>query len=188
MVTTARLPDDVRQSVADQIAQMLPADPGLIEQTFALAESLPVRSLSVGELENLDGPLRPATSDLGQWHHQVTQGDNEGSIAATSVASDGSQSVVEVATPAYATAISRAVTRLDEHLADDPAEVELLVVPAYYIVALLLSGEKERVLVVDRPGRLSSMEVGYLYPSADFVETLRRYPPSFGVPDIRTLG
>lgn len=185
MVFAARLSDAIRLSIADQIGQMLPAEEGFVEQELVLGESLPVRTLTADALQKVDGALRDATESSAEWHHQLVRGGDVAALTATSIGNEGEQIVVEVAEPPFAQALARAVSRLDEELGESDDRAELLIVPAYYLVAILLTGPTERVLVVDRPERLSTVEIGYLYPSALFVEALRRFPPAAGVPDRR---
>jgi len=184
MVTTATLPDEVRQDLADQIGRLLPQEQAFVGESLTLGESMPVRVLSANAVQTIDGSLREGTEALNEWHHQILTQEGVATFTATSVSIDGgeAQSVVEVAQPEFASLISRAVTRLDEEYGDQDGVAELLMAPAYYLVAILITGADERVLIVDRPERLSTLEIGYLYPAAAFLEALRRYPPSSGVP------
>jgi len=182
MVQVAGLSEQDRMSVADQVGWMVPQEAGLVDGgDLELAESLPVRSLRSDRLHGLDGPLRDVTDDLAEWRHQILRGERT-AFTAASVAGEDGQEVVELAETGFAEALSHAIRSLDERLGDDDDLAELLIVPSYFLVAILISGREERVLVVERPERLSSIEVGYIYPSAQFVEALRRYPPATGVP------
>jgi hypothetical protein len=89
--------------------------------------------------------------------------------------------VHELVQSAVANAISRSVEWIDTNVQED-SEVSLLIAPAFYLTAMLLvSGESERVLVVDVPRRLAGLS-GELFTGARFLTILSETEPMQGVP------
>lgn len=186
MAAAPQLPDATRQNIADQIGRFLPPPVGDdrnldVEGVLLLAESLPVLMLPLEDLQRNEGVFSEMVRFTGRWHHQVAS--PVGFAAARSLQHGAEHEVVEVTTSTIPDDLARTIKWVDDNLPGDQLAT-MLIVPSYYLTAIMLrSAAGDQVVVSQRPDRLAEIETDHVYAGREFVETLRRYPPSTGIPE-----
>ncbi len=151
----------------------------------ALAESFPIYLLGYEDVVTGRGRLSDRLSPTGQWHHQVAFGSDPRLFARSRHEEDDTWSVKEVVRSDLPRSIGRTIAWIDDNLPEE-AEAALLVAPAYFLTAFLLTGlESVRVVVTDRPEGMGEIEVDHVYDEFTFLDLLSRQPPVRGLPERR---
>jgi hypothetical protein len=185
MATFPALSPEIRQSIARQIGERLPrsAGPAAPASRPLLGESLPIVLLPANLISPQNLPLRKIVVSTNQWHHQVYLGNNAYRFA-RSKGTANMQTVGELVSSPLPAELAQSLKIVDEILPGN-ATASLLVVPAFYLTALLLeSAASEQVIIVERPNRLSMLELNIPYSAAQFLGLLSTVAPSGGVPNI----
>jgi hypothetical protein len=181
------LPDSVRQNIASQIAQRLPVEafraaPGAAAGP-SLAESFPIEMLSLGKLRD-GAEINEAAHYIGRWHHQIHAPGGEPRFArSVEVEPSVSYRIGEVVTGPLSQKLSHVIAWIDEHLGDVDGTASLLLIPDYLTTCIRIHGPTvEKIVVVERPERLSALELDVAFDAHAFLELLRNETPSAGIP------
>jgi hypothetical protein len=183
MAKTDPLSAAARRSIAEQLGELLPP-PG--EERLAakapprrpqLAESLAVCLLTAEQVKNPPADLSTLVKPSGAWHHQVHTADGPTDMARSQedgFAGGGLQIQQWLRSP-IAENIDKTIAWLDRKLARDKATVRLLVIPAYYVHALLIiRGKKYSAVVADQPPGCTELQREKEYPLSEFLQRLSR--------------
>ena len=182
MAYAASLPDAVLDGVARQLGGMLETlDPAMVEVPVGLAETFPVWLLNrPNDGETLHELATPTT----QWHHQIrtAAGRPVAFARSTHPAADGDDDAAPALVRSdIATRLDDAIAWIDQHV-PEPAEVRLLVAPAYQLHAFWLVRDGDsRVVVSDFPEGSLELRPGQIYPEQAFLAALRTAEPITGV-------
>jgi hypothetical protein len=188
MATADPLPQAALQSVAAQLGQFLAAPPAQTPAALAvvqqpeLAESLAVCFVTAAQVEDPPKDLGVLARPSGYWHHQVRTAAGATHMARSSrqgfAGTDDMQVEQLVASP-VAAKIDAAIAWVDEEHPDDDATVRLLVIPAYYVHALLMvRGEKYSAVLADQPPGFTELKERKEYPLRKFLKRLAKESPS----------
>src|SRR5262249_10513514 len=113
----------------------------------------------------------------GTWHHQVRSAGVTTHMARSTrqdFAGEDLQVEQWVASP-VAAKLDGAIVWVDEEHPDDDVTVRLLVIPAYYLHALLIiKGKKLSAVVVDQPPGFSELKEKKEYPLKRFLKRLSK--------------
>jgi hypothetical protein len=182
--TTDRIPDDVVQSIAEQVSGFLPRKDGLASASITfpqeVGESMAVCTVSLAQVKKPPADLSVLAKPSGYWHHQLRTGGVATHTALSMKPGFGPTHEVEqvFATP-LAGKISDAIGWLDANVSGR-GTVRLFVAPAYLMHALLLvrpDGPLEAVLA-DQPPQYTRVQPETLYPLAEFLKLLAKETPA----------
>lgn len=190
MVTSPRLPGDVLQRIAAQIADRIPASTALAAPgaVAGLGESLKVAVLPYDQITDGTGSIEDRVNEIGQWHHQVYTGDGA-PMFARSTEQPGAPGlpaeVVEVAQSSIAEELRETIAWVDGHVGED-GTAEVLVAPSHFLTGLWLKGPAlDAVVVSSAPAEMEKIKRNVLIPSAEFLQLLAATPAveGLGLPD-----
>jgi hypothetical protein len=190
MASTDRLPDDAVRSVAAQIATFLPlvGGPGPAAAAAAPArevtENLAICFLTAEQVQRPPRDLGALARPSGVWHHQVRTAGAATHFArsATSKFDPAGPHVQAVFESPVAEKIDTAIAWVDKHV-KGRATVRLLVVPAYYVHALLVArpGGKDSAVLADQPDGFKQLRYETLYSLVEFLKRLAKEKPGSGI-------
>jgi hypothetical protein len=183
------------EAVAAEVGRQLAVLPGTQQRpkTVRLTESFPVWQLTADRLRTSGSDdLTVLADDLGRWHHQIAV-DGKPTLYARSASSAGpvDPTKFQVYDSPLAAKYHDAIRWVDENEDDgEDFRARVLVAPSYHLQSLWLLGESgaSYVRIVDAARRLQHLDRAKLYPSADFVQELRRVEPVKGVVLDQPLG
>lgn len=188
MADLLKLSENIRASIAEQIAERLPrssldalAPPGAVS---GLGESLTVVLLSQDAVQRGTGPLAARIQRTGQWYHQVYEGGAAVRFAKSESGHDSlgeAHQVVEVAKSNLPQAIRTTISWIDENIKDDGLG-ELLVAPAYFLTAIWIHSESiDIVVIASRPDRMRELlPLNVRMEGTEFLRRLAAATPSQG--------
>jgi hypothetical protein len=186
MATTDPLPKAVLQSVAEQLGQLLALPRATVAGTLGelkqprLTESLVVCFVTAEQVAHPPRDLSVLARPSGIWHHQVrTAGGPTHFARSRQLELKGIDLQVEQWTESpIAAKLDEALAWIDDSLPND-ATVRLLVIPSYYVHALLLlRGRKSSVVLVDQPPGFTRLAYRKEYPLGTFLKRLAKETPS----------
>jgi hypothetical protein len=142
-----------------------------------LAESLAVCLITAAEVNEPPADLSVLARPSGMWHHQLRTSTGTTHFArSTQHGFRGPELQVELCTAsAIPSKLDDAIAWIDEQVPDDDVVVRLLVIPAYFVHALLvIRGKKFSAVLVDQPATFQRLQYRKLYTLRDFLKRLSK--------------
>jgi hypothetical protein len=175
------IPTAAVQSVVEQLGQFLAMPKADLRRTLgdvdepALAESLAICFVSAEQVIRPPAKLSLLIQPSGFWHHQVHTAAGPTHSARSS--QQGFEltylQVEQIVQSPIAAKVAEALAWVDQSFADDDATVRLLVIPAYYVQALLIiRGQKYSAVLVDQPAASRRLEYRKEYVLRTFLKQL----------------
>jgi hypothetical protein len=171
------------RSVADQVGQFLASASATPAAAMAplrkpqLAESFAICAVGADQVANPPDDLAALVQPSGMWHHQIRSSDGSTHMARSKQAGFGSDEMElqQVFESAIAAKIDRAIAWVDRHVPDDGIIVRLLVIPAYYLHALvLIRKNKYSAVLADQPDGYRQLKYEKEYPLSEFLRRLSK--------------
>ena len=184
MASADPFPNAARQSVADQIAGLLPITPARLVAPAALeddggpelTESFAVCVLHAGQVKKPPADLRELVRPSGVWHHQIRHSGTATHFARSIQPGfdPDEQGVQQLTESPVAAQIDRVIRWIDRR-APGRATARLLVAPAYYLHAFaIIRDDKLTAVLADQPKDFHRIEYEREYPFKDFLKLLAK--------------
>jgi hypothetical protein len=182
---TDPLPQSSLTQVARQVGQLLtpPATAAAAMTVPAapeLAESLAICFVGADQVASPPVDLSVLAQMSGMCHHQIRSAVTTTHSAWSSQAGfdPAALDVQQVVESPIAARLDRAMAWVDRAVPRDTVTARLLVIPAYYVHALLLiRGKKLTAVLVDQPAGFKALKYEKEYPLKDFLRRLAREQP-----------
>lgn len=139
-------------SLAAQLALWLPlevAGAPAAANAFEIAESLPIWSLKRAAIRRPDDPFHENVLNTRRWHHQIREAGTPRYVARSKRLGNRAVRLLGVAGGDIAERMARAIAWIDE---EQPVQhdclARLLVIPAYFTIAIWLDDRPRHYLVL----------------------------------------
>ena len=182
MANADPLPQAALQSVAEQLGQFMAGPPAAAHALAKvkqpeLAESLAICFVTAAQVAKPPKDLGVLTRPSGSWHHQIRSAAGATHTARSSRQGFGETDlqVEQWFESPIAPKIDSAITMVDEAHPDDDATIRLMVIPAYFVHALLIIRDKKySAVLVDQPPGFTELKEGKEYPLRKFLKRLAK--------------
>jgi hypothetical protein len=173
----------VLRSVANQLSHFLAAPRGLMPLALGairkpeLAESLAVCFVTAAQVTNPPADITVLARPSGLWHHQVwTEAGPTHMARSNQQGFSGVElEVSQLMESPIVAKVDAVVDWIDEFLTDDDATIRLLLIPAYYVHALLIvRGDKLSAVLVDQPTTFTQLKYEKEYTLKQFLKRLAK--------------
>jgi hypothetical protein len=182
---TDPLPQSALTQVARQVGQFLirPATAAAaltVPSAPELAESLAICFAGADQVADPPADLSVLAQPSGLWHHQIrtAAGPTLSAWSRQAGFDPATLDVQQVVESPVAARLDQAMAWVDRAVPDNAVTARLLVIPAYYVHALLLiRGKKLTAVLVDQPAGFTALKYQKEYPLREFLKRLSKEQP-----------